>query len=477
MTIPSDDTIRGNARGREASLSADPVNPAATRSTHLASLAAAAGLASIAAACTAGSDEVRPPDDDVYFPSGIALTPDGRHLGVLSANSDLRFDSGTLALIDVDRVRGLVGDWLDTGLVPEGRDCEIDRSVGYTLHCGSEEVIGEGATVRIGNFATEVAFQELASGQARAFVAVRGDPSITWIDLDPETGRPLCGDGGDHHRCEDEHRLRRVRGDDELDPLPGEPFGLFVDSGSEYAVATHLSTGSVTLVDAPASGEPPRVSDVAEGLFQPGRGGLRGAVGVAGRRPGEPSARVYVTSRSEPVVRSLSVVRGGAFAELAVGHRIDLRDLGRPADDARGIAFNADGSRGYVVNRSPPALQILDTSQGPGGHPRNEPIGSVGVCREGSTARVADTGRGERVYVACFRDHEVWVVNPATQAVDTIIPVGRGPHGLAISEDDALLFVTGFLDDTISVVDLEEGSPTEHRVVLRLGWGGRRGTP
>jgi YVTN family beta-propeller protein len=475
-----DATIAGNGAAAAASQSGVFVIAVSGKAPTAASrLAAAAGIAcaAIAASCTASSDEVRPPSDDFYFPSGMALSPDGRYLGVVNANSDLRYDSGTLLLVDADEIRSLVSDWLATGEVPDGRDCEVDRSVGYTLHCGTEQLIGAGGSVRIGNFATEVAFQELTAGAARAFVAVRGDPSVTWVDLDPAGGRLYCGDGGDHHRCDDEHRLRRVRGDSDLDPLPPEPFGLFVDGGNEYALVTHLTTASVSLIDAPADGGDPVVADVVRGLFQPNSQGLQGAVGIAGRRPGDPSDKVYVTSRSEPSLRSLSVVRGTSFPELAVGRRMDLRDLGRPADNARGLAFNGDGSRAYVVNRSPPALQIVDTSIDALGQPANQPIGSVGLCRQGSSATVADTGRGERVYVACFRDSQVWVINPANQALDTIIPVGRGPHGLVVSEADSLLFVTNFLDDSLSVVDLEQGSETENRVVLRLGWGGRRGTP
>ena len=69
------------------------------------------------AACTASSEEVRPPEDALFFPTGIAISPDDQFLFVTSANSDLRYDSGTVLAIDVALVDTAVTAFRDTGAI------------------------------------------------------------------------------------------------------------------------------------------------------------------------------------------------------------------------------------------------------------------------------------------------------------------------------------------------------------------------
>ena len=111
----------------------------------------------------------------------------------------------------------------------------------------------------------------------------------------------------------------------------------------------------------------------------------------------------------------------------------------------------------------------IDTSLSPAGVPRNQFLGGIEICREASNLVVGDAGRGDRLFVACFQDGQVWVIDPNGFVVDAITEVGRGPHALVVSPTHQLLFVTNFLEDTIAVVDLEPGSITENRVVLRIG--------
>lgn len=439
-------------------------------------LALAAGALSWT--CTAGGEEIQPPARDFYFPTGLSLSPDGRVLGVVSANSDLRYDTGTLNAVDVGAVRDVLDEWRETGEVPVGRDCEQTPSEPYELACEASEVIPEGASVRIGNFATDLDFQELSEGRARAFVPVRGEPSVTWIDVDTESLDLECAGEGAHPACGDEHKLQQARPDadpeGDLGALPAEPFGVFVDGASEYAVVTHLEGAGLSLVRAPREGEGPQLADVVTGLFGADAQGRRSAVGAAARRPGAPDSGIYVTSRSDSVVRTLHVASAEDSSRLVEGSSFDLQRLAPPSDDARGIAFGAEGDRAYIVNRDPPALQLFNTETSAAGSPANEAIGTVGLCREGSTIEVADAGRGERAYVACFASGEIWAIDPHGRAVEAIIQTDRGPDGLAASEEEGLLFVANFLDDSLVVIDIEAGSETENRPVLRFGMGERR---
>ena len=197
--------------------------------------------------------------------------------------------------------------------------------------------------------------------------------------------------------------------------------------------------------------------------------GARGAAGVAGRTPGSPDDWIYVTSRTEARVQTLTVVRPqGTYPVFLPGEHFFL-DLIQPSTDGRGIAFSADGNRAYLVNRAPPMLQIIDTSLDDLGVPRNQFLAGVELCRQASNLAVVETDRGERVYVACFQAGQVWSIDPRGATVDAIIDVGRGPHAVVASPDCHRLYVSNFLEDTVAVIDLSPGSATENRVVLRLG--------
>jgi len=83
---------------------------------------------------------------------------------------------------------------------------------------------------------------------------------------------------------------------------------------------------------------------------------------------------------------------------------------------------------------------------------------------------VVDSGDGERAYVTCFQDGQVYVVDPrGIGRVEDVITVGRGPYAAVAAPDGRRLYVTNFLEDTVAVIDLVPSSPTRNRVVLRIG--------
>lgn len=66
------------------------------------------------AACTASADEVSPPNDQFFFPTGLAIAPDESRLFVTNANSELRYDSGSIDVINLDTVDEIVASWTGT---------------------------------------------------------------------------------------------------------------------------------------------------------------------------------------------------------------------------------------------------------------------------------------------------------------------------------------------------------------------------
>lgn len=425
------------------------------------------GLALASAACTASSEDVRPPESELFFPTGLAMSPDDGVLFVLAANSDLRYDSGTISAINVEAVHNAVIARRMNMLDPA---CVDDLDAPGAIECEEAPFILGGSGVRIGNFSSALAVQDKGNGNLRVLVPVRGDPSVTWAEWD---GSELsCGGGQGFELCDDAHRLTRMREDEDLPELADEPYGIYVDSVAELAVVTHLSSGTVSLVDSPAAGTPV-LADALGGLFA-GNGNARpGATGIAGRLAGDRNI-IYVQSRTEDRIQMLSVAReAGSLPFLVPSSYFFLNAVGGAggaSSDSRGVAFDATGDRAYMINRSPPSLQIYDTSLDATGVPNNRLVGVSDVCREASSLTVAQGSLGERAYVSCFNSGEVYVIDPSgASQVEDVISVGRAPFGMAAAESRQLLFVSTFLEDSIAVIDLDPTSPTFYRVVMRIG--------
>ncbi len=429
----------------------------------------AAGAVILAAACTASSEDVRPPEGELFFPTGLAVSPDEGVLFVLSANSDLRYDSGTISVVDVETVDRVVTAYKTTGEIDPA--CTADQESPGTIECDEAAFMVGGAGVRIGNFSSTLAVQDKGGNDLRVLVPVRGDPSVTWAEWDGAARELSCGGGQGFELCDDDHRLTRMRGDVDLPEVAEEPCAIYVDSVAQFAMITHLSSGTVTLVDSPAAGVPV-LADAVAGLFG-GSGSARGATGVAGRQAGDRNI-VYVQSRTEDRIQMLSVARAsGSLPFLVPSSYFFLNGVGGAggtSSDSRGVAFGTNGERAYMINRVPPSLQIYDTTLDVTGVPRNRLSGASDLCREASGLVVADGGIGERAFVSCFLSGEVYVIDPqGTSRVEAVASVGRAPFGLAAAESRQLLFVSTFLEDSVAVIDLDPSSSTFYRVVMRIG--------
>jgi DNA-binding beta-propeller fold protein YncE len=124
----------------------------------------------------------------------------------------------------------------------------------------------------------------------------------------------------------------------------------------------------------------------------------------------------------------------------------------------------------YLINRRPPSLQIYDTSLSTTGYPKNMGIGGTDICRQASELAIMDPGDGERAYVTCFQDGQLYIIDPrGLSMVEDIVLVGRGPYSVVASLSHKKVYVTNFLEDTIAVIDVSPTSKFRNRVVLRIG--------
>ena len=424
------------------------------------------------AGCTASADAVRPPDNQLYFPTGVAVAPGDAVMFVANANSDLRYDSGFISVFDLAQIDSVVGAWTASHAIPSG--CSQDPDHVETLDCPAAQLLVPNAAARIGNFATDIGVQDTGNGTMRLVVPTRGDPSITWLDWNG-TALSCSQNTQSFALCDDAHRLTYVHDDPSLASLPPEPFGVFADKAGQFAMVTHLTTGAVTLVDSPV-GHNATIADIASGIFASDpTTGLIGATAVAGRTPGSAGDIVYVGSRSENRIQMFTVGHpvNNAPPYLIPGNWFFLDGYGTDAGnstDTRGMAFSAGGDRLYIINRNPPSLQLYDTSLGTDGFPKNMLIAATDLCHDASTVSVMDAGDGERAYVTCFDDGQVYVIDPRGMSMlADAIPVGRGPYSVASSAARKKVYVSNFLENTVAVIDESPTSATRDRVVLRIG--------
>lgn len=254
------------------------------RRAALSALALCVGLG-----CYKPDDGREPPLDRIYFPTGLALSPDGDRLYVANSDWDLQFNAGSVQVYDAARLRELLprscsADADCTGaneicdLTPgaepglRGTHWCVDASApdvcrGLGVQSAGDRLLEPGlcnpvdnrsadlllGSVGVGAFATELIYRANPNGGGRLFVPVRSDATLHWIDVSagiaPSGGAELdCGQGSGRD-CDGNHR----RGDDrnERTPtgveLPIEPYAVAASVDGEAVVVSHQSQGQVSL--------------------------------------------------------------------------------------------------------------------------------------------------------------------------------------------------------------------------------------
>ncbi len=270
---------------------------------------------------------IDPPTDEIFFPTGLAVTPDGRYLVVASSNADIRYNGGVLGvanLVDLNE-RLLAG--------PDG-GCVADPRNRWAVDCEESEIMLPEAAVRVGSFPAELALLDRppeasdlepgAVSRQRLFVTVRGDRSLTYADLLYEGAGPeaplLCiscgeGCGPGLADCDEEHVVTGPTRQAPYvpDELPEEPYGLFVDPGLRLVYVTHLADGAVSLFDL-SDQDVPVLRQVLPDVVDADVSGYRGSAAVVSLRPGDPEAPIFVGARTAPEVVVLRVQSAGVLA-------------------------------------------------------------------------------------------------------------------------------------------------------------------
>ncbi len=404
------------------------------------------------------------------------------------------------------------------------RDMVDDR----VLNCNDRGYVKADTTVKIGSFGGAMVLQrdpELAT-RRRLYLTVRAEPSITFADVTVDDSGPrirCTGERGSdtgtapmNASCDDNWRIRRPSNSEVYaNVLPEEPHTLALNEELGILFVGHLAQavngqivgGGVSSIDVcggPDVASSPRFRNVSRTVFP---GAASQSVTDLSLNGTGPNAPLFAIERSGSEIEEL-VLRDASQGtcdlaaprtnlpdvDLSVvpGQRI-LSSAFQPAGTSlRGLVLSpgavaamqgttCTGSatscrqEAYVLHRNegtsdPAALVVLDRRPDETGQPANRPVAVVEVCLGPTDLQMHDAGRGNMLYVTCFEGGQMYVIDPALLEVTAIIETGRSPNALVFSPDGQTAYVANYADNSISVIDLVPGSPTEFRVVQRLGF-------
>jgi hypothetical protein len=500
-------------------------------------------------ACGLNQEGVLPQRDAIAFPSAAVVAPGGKWLLVANANSDLRFNDGTLVAVDLDHAQGdrSAGTWPDCPEVDyihprsqpvdeEHRYCCWDRLDRTILNCDERGYIPPASTVRIGSFSAGMVLQQgcrppapgtdctracapadVDPTRGRLFIGVRGNSSLTWIDvaIDAAGGMPVFTCKGTQpstafDECDPQHQIEATAtGAASADPaanapalpVPDEPYALTIDTERQLLYVGHLkgdvahaTTGGVSLFDVGGLDDgvrrpPPSFVGPFPAVFPSDAAGLFGVTSLS-QRLGDTSGEVFVSSHYVPRVGSLfptttptTCAQASTRNEIALVTGGDVFDTTLTGAETRGIQFIPDIQRAFVLQRVPPALVGFDLSTDPiTGQRRATPTDVIETCAGPTFLDLHNPGgAGWQLYVTCFETGQMYVVDPYIPRIVTTIDVGRGPSGLVFgpspadpiagsSTETTRGYIVGFSENNVRVLDLDPSSLNQNHVIQRIGF-------
>jgi hypothetical protein len=405
--------------------------------------------------------------------------------------------------------------------------CCVDLVNPHILNCNGRAYAQRDATVQIGSFGAATVVQRpsekdppWADGVSfRLFITVRADPSVTFMDVRRPPGaapelrctgpRDSAEPQARNAFCDDEWRVRRPGGADiEDNVLPEEPHSLTLDENLGILYVGHLAVtvratsqgGGISTIDARAlvkASTPNVINQVSRTVFPTSL--VQGVTAVT--LPPERDPNDLNSPPQDPNVPAdpavFAVARYGADitgmvllcqSEQPNGcDTTDPRDLTLvPSEQIKSTAFWPTGSdirgflpspsdrnKGYVLHRNTPessgsanpeALVVLDRRT-------NQASSILEICSGATTMQFHNTGRGDLLFITCYEGGQVYVVDPEALLVKAIIEAGHGPNALTFSPTDrTVAYAADYADNNVAVIDLKPGSPTEYKVVQRIGF-------
>jgi hypothetical protein len=451
-----------------------------------------------------------------------------RWLFVATANSGLRFNGGAILAFDLDAFFAAFEDRrrvLPVGAsVTPDQPCRSLAGEPQVAECTEEGFARPDAAVHLGNFLTVLRpWFDAETGRTLLLTAVRGDPSIAWIEVDAtrDDVAMSCGEGEDSDdakRCSREHLLRFLRDDEDLAALAREPFNIVVSESGGRALAwvAHSEASALSLVSLTGldGGERRPVLVDRESVFSALQD-LPGGFGLAVRPcdPADAPAATEVCDGGTCEACRLPLVYAGfrysrlinrvtarsidpASLDPASGRRCvgpdDLGTVGGVICDPQvdllarffagglvgasdrqpelaGLAFSDGGDELYAVQSSPGALLRLDSTLDEQGVPRDLPSGAEELCSRPTSLTLYEDGGHRFALASCYTNGQIFVVDLDAFRTVSIVSVGAGPNDMVVDLARQVVYVANTLEGSISVIDMAPERVTRFSEIARLG--------
>jgi hypothetical protein len=485
-------------------------------------------LAALVAGChwDLNSKSTDPQADQLYFPAGIAMDPNGRFAYVSNGNADLRYGGGTVMMLDMlsfectiaearrqmplapsDASTELPAACADAGgdyhafwaQVASDAQCQRDVLDPSIIDCDESGFIFQNSTVAVGNFAGAIRLlpDPDDANHRTLFVAVRGDPSITRIDVhfpgsskgnpgpdgnplpvwapldlsspgvlqcfdDPSSlkarpqydatthktsGAPPCDPSAlvQDYQCQNEPTCLKGTDQNDKTQLPTEPFGMQIDTMSRRLVVSHLATGQVSVINIDAAPANALLSESVQ-FFPPDATARHGAFAVAQQTPSDPHSLWYLTSNVNAQIATFRIADAGIVIPQGT---VALNNSFAQGTDVRDFVFDNGGNRAFLTEANPPSVLVLDTRTdvAMGSQPHNTVTDIVNVCQTPSHTGVrrfvvaGAPGTPPRVktkiMVVCFLSNQLMIVDPDRPGVDETMFSGfGGPNDITFNFSD-----------------------------------------
>ena len=434
--------------------------------------AAVALLALLALGCNIEQNGEPPTSGTLNFPIAIALsnaTPEGpRYLLVANSNFDLRFNSGSVLVLDTQLIRERIRQQC-----PGGEACEIPDIVPLMVPAA------DGGEVAIGSHANGIVF---SPDGRRVYLPVRSEQNVTFLDFDPETGRlscdaeqrgeepiPRCAAAfraGDQGGVASEREL--VLNDDPVALVSGRlsDVGATEPDAGDFLLLASRSGRVALFLEPEGHAGPPELVHIADGFpdslvtmtMQP-RSGVAWMTSAATDEMARVGISLDPTNRTRSFLFNAGNLRVGGIDDGE-----DLRDVQFDPRDPLGGAF--------VLSRRPDSVVSVDLRRR-GLTSFDLGLRDVFEVGEGPS-RLEVTTIGDRTYllVSCFDAQKLFVVDADHGALVAVVGGFSGPFELAVAsgtEDGAdynHLYVVDFATSVIRVVDLSPLTRSEPPVTL-----------
>lgn len=278
---------------------------------------------------------------------------------------------------------------------PEPEPCRRLPLAPQVAECDEGAFIA--GVVHVGDFATTLAATEEEQG-LRLWLPVRGDPSITYVDVneafiaaadDPGRDEALrffaCGQGddpADPEACGDAHKLDELRGDPE-EPIDREPFNVEVwrreplsddpaARGQRLAFVAHSAGSELSLIDLDGvpGNDAPTIVDLAAVYQTPG--GSTGGYGLAvrpcfeagagplGALDPEPNVPVITQGCTRPLVYTSFRYAGQLASFTASGLDLPASTPGREGCNVDGVYAGPYCATPEELERGEPCAVVCD---------------------------------------------------------------------------------------------------------------------